>query len=147
IPEPQRGRRNWQGEGKAEEQKRTYENRRRVRGDRNKRLQKLRSELTERTFAHLYETGGMRRVHLQGRQNILKRLLVHGAAFNLSLILRKIMGVGKPRRLQGLMQQIFTRFEGLYLWLRATSGSTGQAFESFVPQSSVYADHDVDTFD
>ena len=108
IPEPQRGRRNWQGEGKAEEQKRTYENRRRVRGDRNKRLQKLRSELTERTFAHLYETGGMRRVHLQGRQNILKRLLVHGAAFNLSLILRKIMGVGKPRRLQGLCFQLFT---------------------------------------
>jgi len=108
IPEPQRGRRNWQGEGKAEEQKRTYENRRRVRGDRNKRLQKLRSELTERTFAHLYETGGMRRVHLQGRQNILKRLLVHGAAFNLSLILRKIMGVGKPRRLQGLCFQFFT---------------------------------------
>ena len=67
IPEPERGRRNWQGEGKAEEQKRTYENRWRVRGDRNKRLQKLRSELTERSFAHLYETGGMRRVHLQGR--------------------------------------------------------------------------------
>ena len=108
IPEPERGRRNWQGEGKAEEQKRTYENRRRVRGDRNKRLQKLRSELTERTFAHLYETGGMRRVHLQGRKNILKRLLVHGAAFNLSLILRKIMGVGKPRRLQGLCFQLFT---------------------------------------
>ena len=107
IPEPERGRRNWQGEGKAEEQKRTYENRRRVRGDRNKRLQKLRSELTERTFAHLYETGGMRRVHLRGRQNILKRLLVHGAAFNLSLILRKTMGVGKPRRLQGLYLQFF----------------------------------------
>ena len=89
IPEPDRGRRNWQGEGKAEEQKRTYENRRRVRGDRNKRLQKLRSELTERSFAHLYETGGMRRVHLRGRNNILKRLLVHGAGFNLSLILRK----------------------------------------------------------
>lgn len=107
IPEPERGRRNWQGEGKAEEQKRTYENRRRVRGDRNKRLQKLRSELTERTFAHLYETGGMRRVHLQGRKNILKRLLVHGAAFNLSLILRKFTGVGKPRRLQGLCLQLF----------------------------------------
>ena len=108
IPEPERGRRKWQGEGKAEEQKRTYANRRRVRGERNKRLQKLRSELTERSFAHLYETGGMRRVHLQGRKNILKRLLVHGAGFNLSLILRKIMGVGKPRRLQGLCLQLFT---------------------------------------
>ena len=50
----------------------------------------------------------MRRVHLQGRKNILKRLLVQGAGFNLSLILRKMMGVGKPRRLQGLCLQLFT---------------------------------------
>ena len=121
IPEPERGRRNWQGEGKAEEQKRTYENRRRVRGDRNKRLQKLRSELTERSFAHLYETGGMRRVHLQGRENILKRLLVHGAAFNLSLLLRQSMGVGKPRRLQGLSLQQFMLFARIFSWLWATS--------------------------
>jgi hypothetical protein len=55
----------------------------------------------------MYETGGMRRVHLQGRKNILKRLLVHGAAFNLSLILRQAIGVGKPRRLQGLYLQFF----------------------------------------
>lgn len=102
IPEPERGRRKWQGEGKAAEQKRVYANRRRVRGARSKRLQKLRSELTERSFAHMYETGGMRRVHLRGRANILKRLLVQGAGFNLSLIVRKRFGVGKPRRLQGL---------------------------------------------
>jgi transposase len=102
IPEPERGRRHWTGEGKAIEQKRVYANRRRVRGERNKRLQKLRSELTERTFAHMYETGGMRRVHLKGNSNILKRLMIHGAAFNLSLILRETLGVGKPRQLQGL---------------------------------------------
>jgi transposase len=114
IPEPERGRRKWQG--KAEEQKRTYENRRRVRGERNKRLQKLRSELTERSFAHLYETGGMRRVHLRGRNNILKRLLVHGAGFNLSLILRKAIGVGKPRRLQGLCSQLFTYLRRIFAW-------------------------------
>ena len=119
IPEPERGRRNWQGEGKAEEQARTYENRRRVRGERNKRLQKLRSELTERSFAHLYETGGMRRVHLRGRDNILKRLLVHGAAFNLSLILRKALGVGKPRRLQGLCLRVSALFARLFLWFWA----------------------------
>ena len=135
IPEPERGRRKWQGEGKAEEQKRTYENRRRVRGDRNKRLQKLRSELTERTFAHLYETGGMRRVHLQGRKNILKRLLVHGAAFNLSLILRKIMGVGKPRRLQGLCLQLFTLFAHLFSWLWVASRRTWQQCNHFALQS------------
>jgi transposase len=106
IPEPERGQRNWKD--KAVEQKRTYENRRRVRGNRGKRLQKIRSELTERTFAHMYETGGMRRVHLRGRDNILKRLLVHGAAFNLSLILRKALGVGKPRQLQGLCSAILS---------------------------------------
>lgn len=119
IPEPERGRRNWQGEGKAEEQARTYENRRRVRGERNKRLQKLRSELTERSFAHLYETGGMRRVHLRGRDNILKRLLVHGVAFNLSLILRKTLGVGKPRRLQGFCLRVSALFARLFLWFWA----------------------------
>jgi transposase len=137
IPEPERGRRNWRGEGKAEQQKRTYENRRRVRGDRNKRLQKLRSELTERSFAHLYETGGMRRVHLQGRKNILKRLLLHGAAFNLSLILRKIMGVGKPRRLQGLCLQLLTLFVRLFSSLWLTSRASGQGLDHFALQSSI----------
>ena len=119
IPEPERGRRKWQGEGKAEEQKRTYENRRRVRGERNKRLQKLRSELTERSFAHLYETGGMRRVYLRGRNNIFKRLLVHGAGFNLGLILRNVIGVGKPRRLQGLYSQPFTHWRRIFAGLGA----------------------------
>jgi transposase len=105
IPEPDRGRRKWNG--KAIEQQRTYDNRRRVRGDRGQRLQKLRSELTERSFAHLYETGGMRRLHLRGRDNILKRLLVHAAAFNISLLLRKQLGMGTPRGFQGNAQRLF----------------------------------------
>src|SRR5215475_9624490 len=138
IPEPERGRRKWQGEGKAEEQKRTYENRRRVRGERNKRLQKLRSELTERSFAHLYESGGMRRVHLQGRKNILKRLLVHGAAFNLSLILRKEMGVGKPRRLQGLSFQLFGLYVRLLWWLRRSSAPLEEDAGHFISQSAIH---------
>ncbi|MGH9783420.1 MAG: transposase, partial [Terriglobia bacterium] len=110
IPEPERGRRNWQGEGKGIEQQRVYANRRRVRGARSKRLQKVRSELTERSFAHMYETGGMRRVHLRGRENILKRLVVQGAAFNLSLVVRKALGVGKPRQLQGVCLQLLETF-------------------------------------
>jgi transposase len=125
IPEPERGRRKWQGAGKAAEQKRVYENRRRVRGARSKRLQKARSELTERSFAHMYETGGMRRVHLRGRDNILKRLLVHGAAFNLSLILRKTLGVGKPRQLQGLISAFSARFWRLIWRTQAVLGETG----------------------
>lgn len=137
IPEPDRGRRKWQGEGKAEEQKRTYENRRRVRGDRNKRLQKLRSELAERSFAHLYETGGMRRVHLRGRDNILKRLLVHGAAFNLLLILWNILGVGKPRRLQGLCLDLLMLFARLFLWLWRQLALENRGSERFAPQSRI----------
>jgi transposase len=124
IPEPDRGRRNW--EGKHEERKQVYANRRRVRGARSKRLQKKRSELTERSMAHMYETGGMRRVYLQGRDNILKRLLVHAGGFNLALVMRKLVGLGKPRRLQGAWACIFARFSLLllYVWsvLQASLG-------------------------
>jgi transposase len=104
IPDPDRGRRKW--DGKEDEQKQVYANRRRTRGERSKELQRSRSELTERSMAHMYETGGMRRVHLKGRDNILKRLLVQAGAFNLALLLRKLVGVGKPRRLQGALARI-----------------------------------------
>jgi transposase len=116
IPEPDRGRRNWKG--KKDERKQVYANRRRVRGARSKRLQRKRSELTERSMAHMYETGAMRRVHLKGRTNILKRLLVHAGGFNLALIMRKLVGVGKPRRLQGASACIFACFDWflLYAW-------------------------------
>ena len=86
INEPDRGRRKWCG--KRLEQQAVYGNRRRMRGER-----------VERSFAHLYETGGMRRTHLRGHKNILKRLLIHGGAFNLSLLLRKERGAGTPRGL------------------------------------------------
>jgi transposase len=114
IPEPQRGRRKW--EGKADEQKQVYANRRRVKGARSKRLQRKRSELTERSMAHMYETGGMRRVHLKGRDNILKRLLVHAGGFNLALIMRKLVGVGKPRRLQGALECVLACLSLLFLY-------------------------------
>ena len=99
IPEPERGPRKWIG--KEKEQKRVYANRRRMSGRRGKDLQKLRTELAERSFAHMYETGGMRRTHLRGRNNILKRLLFHAVGFNLALLVWKSFGIGKPRTLQG----------------------------------------------
>jgi transposase len=99
IPEPERGRRKWQG--KRAEQAAVYGNRRRIRGRRGKALLRRRGELLERSFAHVYETGGMRRTHLRKHPNILKRLLIHVSAFNLSLILRRELPVGTPRGLQG----------------------------------------------
>ena len=71
-----------------------------MRGEYGKSLLRRRGELIERSFAHCYETGGMRRCHLRGRENILKRQLVHVGAFNLSLILRKLLGAGTPRELK-----------------------------------------------
>jgi transposase len=100
ISEPNRGHRHWIG--KSEEQKAVYGNRRRIRGNRGKELMRQRGMMLERPFAHCLETGGLRRVFLRGRANILKRVLVHYAAFNLSLILRKQLGKGTPRGLQGL---------------------------------------------
>jgi hypothetical protein len=58
-------------------------------------------ERVERPFAHLYRTGALRRTHLRGRANILKRFLVHASALNLGLLLRRLLGVGTPRGLQG----------------------------------------------
>lgn len=78
-----------------------YANRRRIRGARGKRLLRQRGERLERPNAHLYETGGMRRVHLRGHPNILKRLLIHVCGFNLGLLLRQLSGVGSPWTLRG----------------------------------------------
>jgi len=91
----QKGRRHWAG--KAEQQQAVYQNRQRVRGEYGKSLLRRRGELVERSFAHCYETGGMRRTHLRSHPNILKRQLIHVGAFNLSLILRQLMGAGTPR--------------------------------------------------
>jgi transposase len=100
ISEPDRGRRDWTD--KEEERDAVYANRRRIRGQRGKRLLRKRGELVERSFAHCYDTGGMRRTHLKKHGNILKRLLIHAAGFNLSLILRGLLGVGTARGLQDL---------------------------------------------
>jgi transposase len=105
ISEPNRGRRNWIG--KPEERDAVYANRRRIRGNRGKRLLRLRGLMLERPFAHCYETGGMRRTNLRGRHKILKRLLIHVAGFNLSLVLRLAIGKGTPRGLQDLAMATF----------------------------------------
>jgi transposase len=102
--EPDRGRRKWKG--KQEEKAAVYQNRRRIRGERGKRLLRQRGERVERSFAHMYETGGMRRTHLRRHDNIIKRLLIHAGAFNLGLVMRKLLGNGTPRGLQGRLNAL-----------------------------------------
>jgi transposase len=99
IAEPDRGPRRWKKQPAARDA--VYANRRRIRGARGLALLRRRSERLERPNAHLYETGAMRRTHLRGHANILKRLLVHVGGFNLGLLMRTLCGIGTPRSLQG----------------------------------------------
>ncbi len=148
ISEPERGRQRWQDQ--SAEQAAVYANRRRVRGERGKRLQRQRGEKLERTMAHLYETGRMRRVHLRGHGNIVKRLLIHACSLNLGLLMRKLYGVGTPRGLQnGGFEHVFALFLILDSYsvldsaeietLEATSGQdeTSMCHRACCPQFSV----------
>ena len=118
ISEPDRGRRKWAG--KAEERDAVYANRRRIRGGRGQQLRKKRCEYVERTFAHCYDTGGMRRTHLREHPNILKRLLIHVAGFNLGLVMRSLFGVGTARGLQGLCGRVLALIGVIWALLRRT---------------------------
>ena len=113
IPEPKRrGRSKWQGKPSAW-QRAVSGNRRRTRRAKSKRLQKLRSERVERSFAHVCDTGGGRRTWLRGHEKVTKRYLVQVAGYNLGLLMRKLFGVGKPRCLQGAG----TGVVGVLVWL------------------------------
>ena len=131
ISEPNRGRRCWKGQPTARDA--VHANRRRIRGVRGRRLLRCRGELLERPFAHVCETGGMRRVHLRGHPNILKRLLVQVAGCDLGLLLRQMIGVGTPRSLQGrpaaLFRAVFRQFRDLWDVLR-------RSWALFMPTSS-----------
>ena len=117
VSEPDRGRRRWKH--KKREQRAVYANRRRITGERGKRLLRKRGELLERPFAHCYETGAMRRTHLRGRRNILKRLLIHAGAGNLALLMRHLHQAGTPRGLAGLAALIERAAKGLRERLQA----------------------------
>jgi transposase len=123
--EPDRGRRRW--DGKKEEQAAVCANRRRIRGERGKSLLRQRGEKVERSFTHLYETAGRRRVHLRRHPNILKRLLVHVAAFNLGLVMRQLLGRGTPRDLQGCPLGLF------WAWLEVLSEAWARTLASQGP--------------
>ena len=114
IPERKaRGKRNWR-DVPAEKRRAVINNRRRVHGARSKRLQRLRSERVERSFAHICDTGGARRSWLQGIEKVQKRYSIAAMARNLGLLMRKVFGIGTPRGLQavrGLVSLV------LFVWI------------------------------
>jgi transposase len=100
IPEPKRPHEARWTDKPAEYQRCVYNNRRRVKRSKSKHLQRRRSELCERTFAHICNSGGARRSWLRGLIDVSKRYLLTVAAHNLGRIMRKLFGVGKPKALQ-----------------------------------------------
>ncbi len=127
IAEPERGRQRWtvrptrsmtdaelrqEQDFKRAEQEAVYRNRRRIRGRRSKSLHRRRGQFVERSFEHVLDDGGMRRVWLKGREKIAKRYLIHTAGFNLGLIMRKLTGFGTPRGWADALRAFFTRHSG-----------------------------------
>ena len=133
ISEPDRGPQSWTNQ--EAERDAVYANRRRIRGHRGQRLLRRRGELLERPCAHLYETGGLRRAHVRGHENVLKRLFVHAGAFNLGLWMRRLFGVGTPRSLQGRLVALCPMIAALWALIDAVitaiwSPSRSQAIRS-----------------
>ena len=140
LSEPDRGRRRWKHDPEA--QQAVYGNRRRIKSEHGKNLLRRRGELVERSFAHAYESGGMRRLHLRGRDNILKRLLIHLCGFNLSLIMRKQNGRGTPRGWQGYSVDEYLTFLRLWITLfkqheHLSASETETTTESITPHWAI----------
>ncbi len=105
-------------------------NRARIKREKSKAYQRLRSERVERSFAHVCETGGARRSWLRGLVNVSKRYLMTVAAHNLALVMRKLFGVGKPKALRavfalaGLLWPTMSLFKRLMRAPRTSSAPT-----------------------
>ena len=127
VSEPDRGGRKWKGD--LEGRDAVYANRRRVRGERGRRLLRMRGKRLERPFAHLYRTGGLRRTEVRGHSNVLKRLLIQAGAFNLGMLLRKQVGAGTPRGLQAQVLRAMLLVFGL---VNATKQLIGEIVGTFL---------------
>ena len=112
IPERRQKSRCW-SDKPPEYEKAFRANRRRVRGNKGRRLNRWRSERCERTFAHVCETGGGRRAWLRGQTNVSKSHTLRCAAYNLGLLLRKVWGYRKPRNSDGAGAALFLAFSAL----------------------------------
>ena len=156
IAEPDRGRQCWtvraprgttpaeqarEQELKRQAQQAVYRNRRRRRGARSKRLHRRRRELVERSFEHVLDDGGMRRVWLKGRVKIGKRYLIHTAAFNLGLMMRKRTGYGTPRGWVDGLRAAALRFSAGYRALRRSLGLGKRLAALFGVQRAPTAGH------
>jgi transposase len=99
VPERKRTRRRQWKPGQEAVRRAVTNNRRRTRRPKGRALQRKRSEIVERSFAHVCDTGGVRRMTLRGLDKVRKRYVIRAAAYNLALLMRKVCGIGTPRGL------------------------------------------------
>jgi transposase len=95
-------------------------------------LLRQRGERLERPFAHLYRTGRLRRLHVRGRSNIVKRVLVHVGACNLGLLMRTRFGIGTPRALQGRLAAAVTMLVTLWMALTHVRDALSSVWPSYL---------------
>jgi len=132
IPERRDSRRRRWTNKPEEHQQAFYGNRRRCRGARGRKLQRLRSERAERSFAHVCDTGGARRSWIRGLLEVTKRYLMQVAGHNLGILMRTLFGIGKPRALQG-SSGVFARVLGALRWLMRPIASPAGAWAVTIP--------------
>jgi transposase len=137
IPEPELKHQRVWTDKPSEQKAAVYANRRRTRGARGKRLQRLRSERLERSFAHVCETGGARRTWLTGIDNVRKRYLISAAAHNLGLLMRSLFQMGTPRGLQ----EFKTDLEGVVSTLRLAWLATARCWKHQLPYWTLPTPH------
>jgi len=137
IPEPERRHQCVWTDKPPEQRDAVVANRRRTRGDRGRKLQRLRSERVERSFAHVCETGGARRTWLTGIENVRKRYLISAAAHNLGLLMRSLFKMGTPRGLQ----QFKNDLEGVVSSFCLAWIATARRWKLHVPFLDPPADH------
>ncbi len=132
---------------KPEEQRRAaLNNRSRMKRSKGKAMQRRRSEVVERTFAHICETGGSRRSHLRGLVNVTKRYLIAVAAHNLGRILRRLTGIGKPKALQGSAGGFVALRQGRPEWSRDAWTISPSGFATMSVLARRYWDRGPDRF-
>jgi transposase len=89
-----------------------------VKSSEGKELLRRRGMHIERSFAHILDSGGMRRATLRGQVNLDKRYKIAAATYNLSQLMRHQFGIGTPKQaaasvLKGLFELLWAFLEEL----------------------------------
>jgi transposase len=83
-----------------------------VRSQSGKALLRRRGMHIERSFAHMLDSGGMRRATLRGAHNLNKRYKIAAATYNLSQLMRHLFGIGTPKQAAAWVKKGLTALFG-----------------------------------